>query len=150
VIITDNARKTGVRGHCRTRAGFPGIDTEGQGRRCIAGGLADRLAVPGFTSLGCRQHNFANKYHFVAKLSRGHDGPKSSPNATYLMAWGSARAPRAAVGALADRFRSLYRKWRTCKDVVGDGADHHTRGACAPQTTGVPSLGEDLRWISLF
>jgi prevent-host-death family protein len=28
--------------------------------------------------------------------------------------------------------------------VVGGGADHHTRGACAPQTAAVPSLGEDL------
>ena len=28
--------------------------------------------------------------------------------------------------------------------MVGEGADHHTRGACAPQTAAVPSLGEDL------
>jgi len=28
--------------------------------------------------------------------------------------------------------------------VVGGGADHHTRGARAPQTAAVPSLGEAL------
>jgi hypothetical protein len=51
---------------------------------------------------------------------------------------------RVAVGAPADCFRSFNRKWRRCNDVVGGGADHHTRGAYAPQTAAVPSLSEDL------
>ena len=35
-------------------------------------------------------------------------------------------------------------KCMMCKEVVGGGADHHTRGACAPKTADVPSLGEDF------
>jgi len=60
------------------------------------------------------------------------------------MARGAHAPSRAADGALADCFRSLDMKRRGRQDVVGGGADHDTRGACAPQTTAVSSLGEEL------
>jgi len=61
---------------------------------------------------------------------------------------GARAPPRVAVGALAECFRSFNRKWRSCQEVVGGGADHHTRGACAPQNKAVPSLDEYLEALT--
>jgi len=47
---------------------------------------------------------------------------------------GSTGASPVAVGALADCCRAFKKEPRRCRDVVGGGADHDTRGAYAPQS----------------
>jgi hypothetical protein len=58
---------------------------------------------------------------------------------------GSTRAPRVAIGALADGILTYKRKCMRVKDVAGGGAGHDTRGcACSPACF-APAFGEDLR-----
>jgi hypothetical protein len=45
---------------------------------------------------------------------------------------GSARASRAAAGALASGSSALNHEWWDLEEVFGEGAEHGTRGACAP------------------